>query len=444
MNQKVAGNGILKENKKNWIEIPVFAALVAIASAVTFWLFYRQCVESMLGSGLYHSDMKAYILEMQGLDSGYSFPYPVLFKLAAAIHLVTGSFTDGAELAMALATMLLNSGAMIALKVMLDKHVGAKLQEAMLQETKLQRAKLQGAMLGKPWLPGVLTGTVAVSLFFVSMVYPPTGIYLPGIKYKYLGVFTPNPFHNATYMAARPFAILAFFKYGELLPVYEQKNAVREHKRDYILFAIYLLLATMTKPSFTIVLVGAAGILMLWRMFRGRFRNFVPTVWLGVCFIPTFMDLLYQFRGVFVPQEGQEGGIGFTFGHVWAQYCDNLPLAIGLAIGFPILVLLLNYKELRRDSIYRFSWQVYVMSFLMAFFLYEKGFREMDFNFSWGYMYGIFFAFVGALLVLLRATANADTRKRKIVVAVQWLAYLWHLVCGLYYFWGFLQGAMYY
>ena len=121
----------MKENKKNWIEIPMFAALVAIASAVTFWLFYRQCVESMLGTGLYHSDMKAYILEMQGLDSGYSFPYPVLFKLAAAIHLVTGSFTGGAELAMALATMLLNSGAMIALKVMLDKHVGAKLQEAM-------------------------------------------------------------------------------------------------------------------------------------------------------------------------------------------------------------------------------------------------------------------------------------------------------------------------
>ena len=104
----------------------------------------------------------------------------------------------------------------------------------------------------------------------------------------------------------------------------------------------------------------------------------------------------------------------------------------------------LDYKELPKDSIYRFSWQVYVMSFLMAFFLYEKGFREMDFNFSWGYMYGIFFAFVGALLVLLRATANADTRKRRIVVAVQWLAYLWHLVCGVYYFWGFLQGAMYY
>ena len=429
MKQKVAGNSVLKENKKNRVEILVFAALVAIASAVTGWLFYRQCVESMLGTGLYHSDMKAYILEMQGLDSGYSFPYPILFKLAAAIHLVTGSLTGGAELAMALATMLLNSGAMIALKVMLDKHVGAELKKA---------------MPGKPWLPGILTGTVAVSLFFVSMVYPPTGIYLPGIKYKYLGVFTANPFHNATYMAARPFAILAFFKYGELIPLYEQKNAHKEYGRDYILFSVYLLLATMAKPSFTIVLVGAAGILMLWRLFRRKFRNFVPTVWLGICFVPTFVDLLYQFRGVFVPQEGQEGGIGFTLGHVWLQYCSNLPLAIGLAIGFPILVLLLNYKELRRDSIYRFSWQIYGMSFLMAFGLYEKGFREMDFNFSWGYMYGIFFAFVGALLVLLRATVTADTKKKKGLIAIQWLAYLWHLVCGLYYFWGFLQGAMYY
>ena len=418
-----------KSSNKNSIGALLFAVLVVIASVITFYLFYRQCVESMLETGLYHSDMKAYILEMQGLDSGYSFPYPILFKLAALIHLVTASMNNGAELAMALATLLLNSAAMVCLKVMLDKHVGEELCKA---------------LPGKEWLADALTGTVAVSLFFVSMVYPPTGIYLPGIKYKYLGVFTPNPFHNATYMAARPFAILAFFKYGDLLTVYEQKDAWREHRTDYILFAVYLLLATMAKPSFTIVLVGAAGILMLWRMIRSKFQNFMPTIWLGVCFIPTFIDLLYQFRGVFVPQEGQEGGIGFTFGHVWMQYCNNIPLAIGLAIGFPILVLLLNYKELRRDSIYRFSWQMYLMSFLMAFCLYEKGFREMDFNFSWGYMYGIFFAFAGALLVLLRASVKADTGKKKALIAIQWLAYLWHLVCGLYYFWGFLQGAMYY
>ena len=87
MRQKTAENGTGKRNNvENFIEIVVFAVLVGIASAVTLWLFYRQCVESMLGTGLYHSDMKAYILEMQGLDSGYSFPYPILFKLAASGH----------------------------------------------------------------------------------------------------------------------------------------------------------------------------------------------------------------------------------------------------------------------------------------------------------------------------------------------------------------------
>ena len=453
-------NACIKK-QKNIADIIVFTFMVLFASVVTCWLFYRQCVESMLGTGLYHSDMKAYILEMQGLDSGYSFPYPILFKLAAAIHLVTSSLDTGAELAMALATMLLNSAAMVALKIMLDRHVGTGLQQGRLDSyTDAGRPKTMSEGVdtsekqSRQWGMEVLTGVVAVSLFFVSMVYPPTGIYLPGIKYKYLGVFTPNPFHNATYMAARPFAILAFFKYGELLPLYEQKNAWKEHTGDYVLFSLYLLLATMAKASFTIVLVGAAGLLMLWRLFRSRFQNFLPTLWLGVCFIPTFIDLLYQFRGVFVPQEGQEGGIGFTFGHVWMQYCSNIPLAIGLAIGFPLLVLLLNYKQLKKDSIYRFSWQIYVMSFLMAFGLYEKGFREMDFNFSWGYMYGIFFAFVGAMLVLLRATAEAvetaktaakvQIRKSYAVIGIQWLAYLWHLVCGLYYFWGFLRGAMYY
>ena len=45
-------------------------------------------------------------------------------------------------------------------------------------------------------------------------------------------------------------------------------------------------------------------------------------------------------------------------------------------------------------------------------------------GYSWGYMYGIFFAFVGALLVLLRATGKADTKKKKGLAAIQWLAYI--------------------
>ena len=399
------------------VDYGIFAGLLLGVLAVTLTLFYRQCVESMAGSGLYHSDMKAYILEMQGLDSGYSFPYPVLFKTAAVFHLFTTP-----ELAMALATMLLNGMAVLIVKLALNH---------------LTYQRLSGLFPERRWLAGLCISIVTVGLFFISMVYPPAGIYLPGIKYNYLGVFTANPFHNATYMAARPFAILAFLWYGKLLDTYEQGGQTK----DYICFSLFLLLATMTKPSFTIVLVGAAGLIMLYRMFHSRFKNLKNTVLLGLTFLPTFADLLYQYRGVFVPEEGAEGGIGFCLGDIWRLYCDNIPLAIGLAVGFPILVLLLNFEELKKNTLYRFSWQLYLMSFAMTFLLYEKGFRAPDFNFSWGYMYGIFFVFFGSVAVLIRATT---ARKNSWLLTLQWLAFLWHLTCGLYYFCGIFRGQMYY
>jgi hypothetical protein len=210
---------------------------------------------------------------------------------------------------------------------------------------------------------------------------------------------------------------------------------------DYLLFALFLLLATMTKPSFTIVMVGAAGLIMVWRMIRSKFKNFWPTIQLGLCFIPTFIDLLYQYKGVFVPTEGEEGGIGFTFGKIWGLYTDNLPLAICLGVGFPLAVLVLNWKQLKTNTLFRFAWQIYLMGFAMAFFLYEKGFRWADFNFSWGYMCGIFFAFLGSMMVLLPATGQ---KKKPLWLALQWGPFLWHLACGIYYFIGIAQGQMYY
>jgi len=429
------------ERTDKLIDIVFFTVLLVVVSVVTLILFHRQTIGS---PEYYHSDMKAYILEMQGLDSGYSFPYPVLFKLGAAINIFFAP-----EFSMALATMLLNSLAIVITKAFFNK---------------LTLKPLREALVSHGWLAGIIISVISVSLFFISMLFPVGDIfYLPGIKYHYLGVFTSNPFHNATYMAARPFALLAFFWYARLLDRYEEgyngrlRAASDEGIRnkghggvclsEYIMFSVSLLIATMTKPSFTIVLVGTAGLIMLYRLFRTGFRNFVPTVQLGLCFIPTFIDLLYQFRGVFVPEEGAEGGIGFCFGEVWGYYCDNIPLAICLGIGFPLLVFLFNYKEIKKNSIYRFSWQIYLMGFAMTFFLYEKGFRKPDFNFSWGYMYGIFFSFVGALLMLILKTVECFKNAmptRRLPIAVQWLAYLAHLFCGLYYFSIIFRGGMYY
>lgn len=417
----------MRDNKYNKIrDICIFILLLFVVSSVMFFLFYRQAVSAMSGSSLYPSDMKAYILEMQGLDSGYHFPYPIFFKLSAFFALFIS-----AEAAVAFAVTVFNAASIIITKFALQKLVGQQLEKTWSKY---------------PWESGIIISIVSISLYFVSMLYP------PGDGFRYLGVFTPNPFHNATYMAARPFALLAFLWFAKLLPIYEKGCSIRKEQiaqkaaiQDYLLFSLFLLLATMTKPSFTIVLIGAAGLIMLYRLCKTRFQNFLPTIQLGLCFLPTFADLLYQYQGVFVPEEDMEGGIGFGLGLVWGEYCNNFFVAVCLAAGFPILVTLCNLREIKENTLFRFSWQIYGISFAMAFFLYEKGFRMRDFNFSWGYMYGIFFLFFGAIFVLLKATAKKTKSKwEKGAIGIQWLAYGWHLICGGYYFIEFLQGKMYY
>lgn len=411
---------IEKNRRKNrMIDGAVFAVILVAVSAVSLQLFYMQTL------GGVDSDMKAYILEMQGLDSGYSFPYPVFFRLAALIHLFAPP-----ELSVAIALMLMNGAAIVVTKLAFDRL-----------------AQDCGDSQRVPWYTGIICSLLAVSLFFISMLYPPKGIYLPGIRFRYLGVFTANPFHNATYMAARPFAILAFLWYGKLLNEYEK--GIGKNGKDYLLFALFLFLATMTKPSFTLILVSGAGLLMLYRLFRSRFKNLVPTLQLGLCFIPTFLALLYQYTGVFVPAEEEERGLGFCFGSVWMEYCDNIPLGICLAMGFPLLVLLLNWKEVRKNTLTRFSWVLYLVSFAEAFLLYEKGFRRVDFNFSWGYMYGIFFCHFSSLMLLARLTADTkrsgDGRKSRIwLLRMQWLVYFGHVLCGIFYFRDLLAGGTYY
>ena len=433
----------MNSTKKNkWIDGSLFAICLMVYGVLTFTLFCRQAYASMDFQGLYASDFKAYILEMQGLDSGYSFPYPIFFKLGALLYL----FLKAPELSMAVAVTILNLLSPLFLKLCMDA--------VLLEGEKKQEGKDNAGRKAEDKLSHRLLITASVfAIFFVSMVYPPNGIFLPGIQNHYVGVFTPNPFHNATYNATRPFAILAFFLFPVILKEYEEKINVKHN----VVFGICLLLTTMTKPSFTFVLVPTAGLIMLYRLFKKKFQNFVPSVLLGLAFVPTFIALLYQFFGVFAPAKDGESGIGFGLATAWRLHCSNIPLAIGLALGFPILVLLLNYRELLKNSWYRFSWQLLVVSLCEVLFLYEKGFRLPDMNFSWGYMHGIFFVFVGSVMVLLQRTwqeieafKGADESSRKMLwksrvfTGAQWLALLWHLSCGLYYFYGIFRGQFYY
>lgn len=385
--------------------------LIVFYSFIMFVLFYRQCIAYQ---GLYLSDMEAYILEAQGLESGYSFPYPLMFWIARVFMLVCSP-----ELAMAITVTLLNSLSLILVKWYLDIYVKDALQA-------------EGRAWSNCW--DMLVSVLALSLFFVAMLYAPRGHGFFGFDYIYRcsGSYTPNPFWNATYLATRPFSIVCFFSGVRMLDSYEKQI----NRRDYVVFTVSLFLTTMTKPSYTFVAVVTFAVIMLYRFLRSRFGNFKQSLILGLAFIPTGCLLLYQFAGVFTGTNsmGEETGIGFEIAKAWSIYSGNIPLSVFMAAAFPLGVLVINLPRLKDTTWFRHGWQIWTAGFLMLLCLYEKGFRLSHMNFSWGYMHGLFFVFTVSVLMLLRNTITGKGKIRTAMVTAGWLGYVWHLGCGIVYF----------
>lgn len=408
-------------NKKVKDSIPqiLFILLTIFYSFIMFVLFYRQCVEYQ---GMYLSDMKAYILEAQGLDSGYSFPYPLMFWVAKLFMLFCKP-----PIAMACAVTLLNSLSLMILKYYMDIYVKDILKK--------QQKIWNGA-----W--DMLVSLLALSLLFVSMLYAPRGHGFFGFDYVYRcsGSYTPNPYWNATYLATRPFSIVSFFSGIHLLSVYEKQTSMKELRqtvgKDYLIFAVSLFLTTITKPSYTLVAVAAFAVLMLYRFIKSKFKNFKQSIWFGCMFLPTGAALLYQYSGVFTGTNalGEETGIGIEIAKAWGLYSFNIPLSIFMAAAFPLGVLLINLPRLKDTAWFRHGWQIWLSGFLMFLFLYEKGFRLSHVNFSWGYMHGLFFIFLVSVLMLLQNTIEKKGKIRILIVTAGWLGYIWHLGCGLVYF----------
>ncbi len=406
----------IKESTWKKTEYCISGILCALLVGLMLYLTYQQAYHAWNGLEEYHSDILAYMKEVKGMESGYSFPYPVMFLLISLADL-----SLPIEWAAAVVLAVLQCFSFLLLRHYFQRYIQ---KMTFLKESGWQQ---------------VVTSLAAFGVLCYSMIF----VYnhpFPGLRFYYMGVFSPNPFHNATYMAARPFSIIAVFLFSDLLETYEQKIS----RSKVIAFSLVLLLGTMTKPSFTIVFCGTAGLIMLYRLIRARFSNLKNTIFLGCAFLPTFGALLYQFGDVFtgVDSKGEAAGMGIGLFRVWREYCTNYPMAIVLMIFFPLVVLVFQYRKILTHTIYRFGWQLYGMSLGMFILLYEKGFRVVDANFSWGYMIGAFFLVAGSVLVLLEESLRA--KKHSLGLLIQWGAFGVHVACGVFYFMMIFMGETYY
>lgn len=398
-----------KGTVKKW-DYLVFALLWCAYTATMLLLFHRQTVNY---AGKYVSDMAAYVYYMQGISVGYEYPYPIMFWVGKVFDLVLAP-----EMAMAFSVTVLNSLTPLALKYYGNRMLKQELEQS--------------------YLKTLLWNLLLFAGLFVSMLFLPAE--RGADEYWYKGVFSPNPFHNATYLAARGFSVVSFFAFLDAFDGLKRKRSLKESLPDYLILSLSLLLTTMTKPSFTpafgLVCIGV----MVTSWLRDGIGNWKPYVILGIFFLPALADLLYQYKGVFTGTNviGEEQGIGIGWLTAWHTASDNVLLAILLGLAFPLTVLLCGGFKALSDRVYRFSWEMFLVNLAMFALLYEKGFRVGHMNFAWGYMCGMFFLFVVSLLRLLKCTFQKKTKWY--VLMPQWLAFALHLTCGMIYFTEIMKG----
>lgn len=250
-------------------------------------------------------------------------------------------------------------------------------------------------------------------------------IYIPVFNENmYLGQWSPNYFLVPTLVLLKPFALLSFF----IMAIYLKEDG---HLDPIILIicSIGLFLGTFIKPSFIICFIPATALFLIFFKFK-KFRLYLKTF---LVFLPSILLLTYQFLATFGPTAniiGYQDKIMISWFGVWDIYTRSIIISSLLVLAFPIVVLSISFKKVKKDTFLSLGLILLLVSFIIAgFFAEEKNFTCG--NFIFGYEISLFILYVFSLCEFLKWLIKFKENKRKIVIAG--MVFLAHLVSGFLY-----------
>lgn len=272
----------------------------------------------------------------------------------------------------------------------------------------------------------------SLALMFVS------AIYFPLInKYPYKGVWSPNPWHNPTFIIARPFALLSFYWY-----VLEIINKTYFEKRFSIMrIAFVLVICALIKPNFILAFIPTSVIICFFFTNR-KLLLLGKTVLL---LLPVLGILLLQFLFTYCSDAKGDSSLRFCFFDVWQYHAQSVPFALLQGTAFPLIFLIMSSSYINRDKTLFLSWMLFIFGLLIFGFLTETGHRSNHGNFSWTYMCGLNILFIYSAVGLLQWISDVPSKNKaariKILSCISMFSF--HLLSGIYYFGYLLSGHIF-
>lgn len=275
-----------------------------------------------------------------------------------------------------------------------------------------------GALPGRPspWLRAFF----AVSLVVAAPVILPAlmdGSYYFG----YIGLAN---YHNPTVHMLRPFALLLFILAVEAL--------ARPRHSGWVcaLSAVLMVLATFLKPSYTIVLLPALGLLALFWLYRRRMADWRLLI-LGIG-LPAVLVLAVQYWYTYASGEAGSAIVWMPLAAVGSM-SGFLAQKFMLSILFPLTGALLSFRSIRRDPSMVLAWLSFAAGAAQYYLLAESGPRLQHGNFLWGAQISLFVLFAASIRFLLAQNVKWKDWARPASLA-QAAVYLLHLGAGIAYY----------
>lgn len=256
-------------------------------------------------------------------------------------------------------------------------------------------------------------------------------------QYRYVSYQSGNLWHNSTYLCMRLFSVASILVYMQLEKSYREKIDWKQ----WMLFAVLLVVTTGIKPSFLTVFAPAMALKLLWDLFhKVSFRQIFI---FGCAVLPACAVVLWQNMVLF----GEETGQGFALKpwFTFSLHADRPKAAVLCSIAFPLIVAAFSLKELIKDKKYFFAWLITGIGFLEALLLAETGSRARDGNFIWGYAFAIFYIFVISFVKWLEIWKREKwaTLSKAMFIGAG-IVLLYQLYCGIYFFLRLLGGETYF
>lgn len=252
-------------------------------------------------------------------------------------------------------------------------------------------------------------------------IYMP--IHMPQLNVSpYLGMCGFNLYHNSTYQAMKPFAVLSIITFIKLFNKYYDKTI---SILEWISFASCLFITTWFKPSFMFGFAPCMLVVMIIDFIKRKGKNILNYIIFGTTTFPAILLMLWQKTQLF----DQQSGIAFCFFKVWRLYTKNPLIGLILSISFPLVVLIFSYKDLLVDKIYKFSWLFAFVNISIFAFLCESGGRFEHGNLGWGAHFAVGILFITSMYKFLQKIKNMSILKIVITSAILGM----HVFCGVNY-----------